>query len=64
VSHGELLNSAERVAAEADLTEDDAVGFRGSLADRAVVAAALAPLVGGGCLVLDGEVGSDVDAVL
>jgi len=61
VSHGELLNSAERVAAEADLTEDDAVGFRGSLADPAVVAAALAPLVSCSCLVLDGESSRAVD---
>ena len=64
VNHGELLDGAKHVAAEADLTADDAVGIRGSLAESAVVAAALAPLVVGGCLVLENEAGRDVDILL
>lgn len=54
VSHGELLDGAKQVAAEAGLTEDSVVGVAGSLSDPAVIAGALAPLVGGGCLVIEG----------
>jgi hypothetical protein len=64
VSHGEILAAAEQVAADAGLTEADAVGVRGSLADPAVVAAALAPLVVGGCLTLDAEQEREIDIVL
>lgn len=63
MSHGELLATAETLAADAELSDGDAVGFRGSLADPQVVAAALAPLVVGGCLVLDGDK-SDAETML
>lgn len=64
VTHGELLDEATHVAAEADLSEASVVGIDGSLADPAVVAGALAPLVGGGCLVLAVEERRDVETVL
>lgn len=62
VTHGALLAAAESVVTREGIGEDDAVGVEGSLADPGVVAAVLAPLVVGGCAVLDGGADTVVDA--
>jgi hypothetical protein len=55
VTHGELLAGAEQVVEVYGLDDDAAVGVDGSLAAPGVVAGLLAPLLVGGCAVLDGD---------
>ena len=64
-SHRELIEAAERVVDEYDLTADDSVAVRASLTrPGTVVAGVLAPLVAGGAVALDAPDGERADATL
>jgi hypothetical protein len=55
-AHSDLLSAAERVVDEYDLSADDRVGVRASLAHPGtVVAGVVAPLLASGVVVLPGE---------
>ena len=64
-SHRELIEAAERVVDEYDVTAEDSVAVRASLTHPGtVVAGVLAPLVAGGAVALDAPDGARADATL
>jgi len=63
-THGDLLSAAERVVDEYDLTADDRVAVRASLAHSGtVIAGVVAPLLAGGAVVLPGAEASGTVSV-